>query len=80
MNKYKITAHIINPFDDAYTEAEVEQDYVFVSDEKNPIDERKERIKKYPTPWGAVEEWGTDMGESFIDEDADGVYLLEKVK
>ena len=82
MNKYKITASLCNPFDNVHTwgvDDEWEEDYIFISDESNPFEERKKRIKKYPID-GAVEEWGTDMGESFIDEDADGVYLLEKVK
>jgi hypothetical protein len=79
MNKYKITAHLFNPFDDAYIDANVKSDYVFISDESNPYDMRVERIKKYPTMYGAVEEYNADMGDSFIDEDADGVYLLEKI-
>lgn len=79
MNNYKITAHIFNPNGDAYIDENVKMDYVFISDESNPNDMRVERIKKYPTHWGAVEEWGTDMGDSFIVEDADGVYLLEKI-
>lgn len=78
MNKYKITACLFNPFGDAYIDANVISDYVFISDESNPYDMRVERIKKYPID-GAVEEYNADMGYSFIDEDADGVYLLEKI-
>lgn len=83
MNKYKITAHIINPFDDEQKRLlgenyqEVVKDYCMVDCEKMPLEERKEIIKKYPID-GVVEDWRMEV-DYFIDEDADGLYLLEKV-
>ena len=83
MNTYKIIAHIINPFDeeqkrnlgDSY--AKVLSDYCFIQDKGFPLDERIARIKNYSID-GAIEKHNSEV-PYFIDEDADGVYLLKKI-
>lgn len=74
---YKITAHLINPFDEKNPNPEVVSDYIFIADESKPYKERVKRIKKYPID-GAIETHNGRL-DSFIDEDGDGVYLLEKI-
>ena len=83
MNTYKIVAHIINPFNEEQERnlgnnyAKVVKDFCFIEDEGFAFDERVKRIMEYPID-GTIEEHSFDK-EYFIDEDADGVYLLKKI-
>lgn len=85
MNTYKLTAHIINPFDkeqkrllgDNYKE--VVKDYRYIQ-KSNILDKRVKRMLKYPIE-SNVWKYTTDnvyLGEYIIEEDADGLYLYEK--
>lgn len=83
MSRYKIIAHIINPFNEEQERnlgnnyAKVVNDFCFIEDEGFAFDERKRCIMQYPIN-GCIEEHSFDK-EYFIDEDADGVYLLKKI-
>lgn len=70
---YKITAHIYN---DSLS-GEIKKDYDFIANTNNDLEKRKERIMKYPID-GRIETHNTNV-DYFIDEDGDGVYLLEKL-
>ena len=83
MNTYKIVAHIINPFNEEQERnlgnnyAKVVKDFCFIQDKGFPLDERIARIKNYSID-GAIEKHNSKV-PYFIDEDADGVYLLKKI-
>lgn len=66
---YKITACLLSDSESA--------DLAFISDESKSESERIETLRHYPID-GAVEEHDTDV-PCYIDMDADGVYLLERI-
>jgi hypothetical protein len=70
MNNYKITACLLS-------DAEAQKDLAFIANVSKPESERIETLRHYPID-GAIEEHDTDV-PCYIDMDADGVYLLEKI-
>lgn len=74
MNKYKITSYLPNE----ELGEEVRRDYDFISNDKNNFDERVERLKGYVGDFNAVEEHNSNE-KYLIEEDNDGLYLLEKI-
>ena len=77
MSKYKIIACLLN-FEDEVLNEPTKKDYDFIADENNPFEERKERLAQYRINSNVVEEHKTE-DKYIIDEDADGLYLLEKM-
>ena len=77
MNKYKIIACLLN-FEDLALNEQSKKDYYFITDEHNPFEERKERLAQYRIDSNVVEEHKSEE-KYIIDEDADGLYLLEKI-
>lgn len=74
MNKYKITSYLPNE----ELGEEVRRDYDFISNDKNNFDERVEMLKGYVGDFNAVEEHNSNE-KYLIEEDNDGLYLLEKI-
>ena len=77
MNKYKMIACLLNFEDEALNE-QSKKDYDFIADENNPFEERKERLAQYRIDTNVVEEHKWE-DKYIIDEDMDGLYLLEKM-
>lgn len=74
MNKYKIKSYLPNE----ELGEEVRRDYDFISNEKNNFNERVERLRGYVGDFNAVEEHNSNE-KYLIEEDNDGLYLLEKI-
>ena len=77
MNKYKMIACLLN-FEEEALKEPTKKDYDFIADEHNPFEERKERLAQYGINSNVVEEHKSE-DKYIIDEDADGLYLLEKM-
>lgn len=79
MFKYKIIAYLINPKDEEGMKDEsVFNDYDFISNISNDFYERVNCLKKYQGDFNAIEEHKFDV-QFIIEEDSDGLYLLEKI-
>lgn len=65
-------------FEDEALNEQTKKDYDFIADEHNPFEERKERLVQYRIDSNVVEEHKSEE-KYIIDEDADGLYLLEKI-
>ena len=74
MNKYKIISYLPNE----ELGEEVRRDYDFISNDNNNFNERVERLRGYAGDFNAVEEHNSNE-KHLIEEDNDGLYLLEKI-
>lgn len=79
MGKYQIVACLLNPLDDEYQLKGVVDDYKFITNKKKNFQARVNILSLYPIKSNVVEEHNS-TNEYLIEEDADGVYLLNLIE